>query len=64
MNIYVEAQKKNIKKNFNGRVDSLLKELKINPETVLVKRNNELLTEEDKLSEKDNIELISVVSGG
>ncbi len=42
----------------------LLKEMGVNPETVLVKRNDEILTEEVKIKDKDEIELIRIISGG
>ena len=42
----------------------LLRHLKINPETVIVVRNNEVITEKELLQDKDKIELLSVISGG
>ena len=45
-------------------VIELLKKLNINPETVLVTRDNELLNLNDKLEKKDSIKLLSVISGG
>ena len=42
----------------------LLQHLKINPETVIVVRNNEVITEKELLHDKDKIELLSVISGG
>jgi len=48
----------------NCRVKEVLRELGINPETVLVVREGELLTEDTRLSEDDQIEIISVISGG
>ncbi len=45
-------------------VSELLSKLKINPTTVIVTKNNELITEEEKLSSKDEIKILSVVSGG
>lgn len=50
---------------FSGTtVKELLHQLKINAEIVLITRNNEVLTEEEKLQEKDTIEILSVISGG
>lgn len=45
-------------------VKELLRQLKVNAETVLVTRNNEVLTEEELLQEKDAIDILSVISGG
>ncbi len=45
-------------------VGALLKKLNINLVTVLVVKNGILVTEDSKLSEKDKIKILSVVSGG
>lgn len=45
-------------------VADLLRHLRINPEIVLVVRNNEVLTEDEILKEKDSIKILSVISGG
>mgnify|MGYP001561687065 CR=1 FL=1 len=45
-------------------VKELLEALKINPTTVIVARNNELVTEDAKLNMNDNIKILSVISGG
>jgi sulfur carrier protein ThiS len=64
MNIFIEKEKNNIIIKFNGSVKKLLKSLDINPEVVLVVRNNALLADNDSLSDKDDIKILSVVSGG
>jgi sulfur carrier protein len=46
------------------RVQDLLAQLSITPGTVLVIRGDRLLTEDERLSPSDEIELRSVVSGG
>jgi sulfur carrier protein ThiS len=65
LKVYLEREDKtktvNIKK---PTVENLLKELKINPVTVIVTKNNEVCTEIETLNSKDNIKIISVVSGG
>lgn len=48
----------------NVTVAVLLKELNINPVTVIVSRNNELILEEEKLSNNDEVKILSVISGG
>ncbi len=45
-------------------VKELLIKLKINPTTVLVTRNNEIILESEKLNKDDKIKILSVVSGG
>ena len=64
MIIYIEKDDKDIKKRFSGTVKKLLKEMKINPQTVVVVKNNSLVTEDEELSDKDNVRILSVVSGG
>ncbi|NQV08316.1 MoaD/ThiS family protein [Candidatus Woesearchaeota archaeon] len=64
MKIFIEKTNKNMNKKFIGTVGKLLSELKINPETVLVTRSNELITDDIRLKDKDNIKILSVVSGG
>lgn len=46
------------------RVHDLLGELGIDPDTVLVIRERELLTREDRVREQDEIEVRPVISGG
>ncbi|MEX0743706.1 MAG: MoaD/ThiS family protein [Actinomycetota bacterium] len=46
------------------KVHDLLGELGINPDTVLVIRERELLTREDRVREQDEIEVRPVISGG
>ncbi|MBR9699353.1 MoaD/ThiS family protein [Candidatus Woesearchaeota archaeon] len=42
----------------------LLDSLQINPATVLLVKNNEVILPEEKLSETDEVKILSVVSGG
>jgi thiamine biosynthesis protein ThiS len=67
MEIKVTLERENSTKkiNFRGKkVEELLHQLKLNPEAVIVTRNDEILTEEDSLKNKDHLTLLSVVSGG
>jgi sulfur carrier protein ThiS len=41
-------------------ISSLLREIGINPQTVIVMKNGEFVTEEETLSEKDTLKIISV----
>lgn len=45
-------------------VSEVLKELKINPEIVLVSVNKEIVPEDSELKENDFVEILKVVSGG
>ncbi len=63
MKIYIERT--NEYKEANGKtVLELLTKLKINPTTIIITKNGELVTEEEKVTEKDEIKLLSVISGG
>lgn len=42
----------------------LLKKEGINPETVLVKKNSEIVTEDTEIKDGDVIKTITVISGG
>jgi len=67
MNITLIKEREQSKEliQFNGTsLKDLLKLLKINSETIIAVRNNEILLEEDTLNNNDIIELLSVVSGG
>ena len=48
----------------NPKVSELLKKLNINPVTVIVSRNNELILEDERLENNDDIKILSVISGG
>ena len=48
----------------NLTVKDLLARLNINPVTVIVSKNNEIILESDRLNDKDDIKIISVISGG
>ncbi len=47
-----------------GSVKEILKEININSETVLVVRNNTVLTLDKEVKEDDVLMLLSVISGG
>ncbi|MBI2575323.1 MoaD/ThiS family protein [Candidatus Woesearchaeota archaeon] len=64
MLIHIERGNRKEELNFSGKVAELLSELKINPETVLVAKNNELVTADDELGDKDEVRILSVISGG
>ena len=63
MKVYIERTKENKDVKANN-VEELLVKLKLNPTTVLVIKNKNLVTETEKLTDKDEIKIISVVSGG
>ena len=63
--IFNEREQTTEEINFSGKnVKQLLEFLKINPETVIVVRSNEVLLDDELIKNKDTVELLSVVSGG
>ncbi len=64
MKIFVEKTGKSINKKFDGSVAELLSLLKINPETVLVARQDSIVTGDEILENKDEVRILSVISGG
>ncbi|MFW6138339.1 MAG: MoaD/ThiS family protein [Spirochaetota bacterium] len=45
-------------------VKRILEELNINPETVMVARNGELVTKDETINPEDSIKIVPVISGG
>jgi sulfur carrier protein ThiS len=67
MNITVEFERENTTKTveFTGTtVKEFLSQLNVNEQTVLVVRNNQVITSDISLQEKDFLRLLSVISGG
>ncbi len=59
-----ENREKTIELGADSSVKDLLEKIKVNLVTVIVSRDNNILTEDEKLNDKDKIRLISVISGG
>ncbi len=51
---------------FSGRkkVEQVLQDLRLNPETLVVVRGDELLTRDEVVEDTDTLEIISAISGG
>ena len=66
VNVSIDGGNKNksIALGSNSLVADLLKKLNINPVTVIVSRNSELILEDEKLKNGDEIRILSVISGG
>jgi len=59
-----ENKEKTVDLDLNSSVKDLLTKMNINPVTVIVSKDNTILTEDEKVNENDKIKLISVISGG
>ena len=66
VNVYIDRENKNksVELDANSSVSDLLAKLKINPVTVIVSRNNELILEDEELHNNDELKILSVISGG
>jgi sulfur carrier protein len=64
MKVTVHHPKKSLEIKGPKRVSGLLKELGVVPETVLVIRGDELVTEDETLRDEDVVEIRPVISGG
>ena len=66
VNVFIdrENKRKTIELGSSPMVKDLLKKLDINPVTVIVSRNSELILEDAKLKDKDEVKILSVISGG
>jgi thiamine biosynthesis protein ThiS len=62
--ITYQGKEKSVEIPENTRVSELLKKLRINPETVLVRRSNEIIPDTETLRDKDKIHVLKVISGG
>lgn len=63
MKVYIEKQDKLIELEAEN-VKDLLDALKINPSTVIIVKNNEVVLLDEQLNEDDDIKILSVISGG
>ena len=61
--VHLEKENKTIKTK-NLVVRDILKELNINPTTIIITKNNELILETTKLQKQDKITVLPVISGG
>lgn len=64
MHVRLLPQNKVITFSEDLRVTVLLRKLSLLPQTVMVIRGNQLLTEEELVRAEDEIEIRSVISGG
>lgn len=65
MKIKINTPKEEKKITTNSKtVNELLKELKINPVSHITILNGEIVTEDEEIQEKDEIDIKEVVSGG
>ena len=64
MKVLLRNPKREVEMPGPVRVSKLLEHFGINPETVLVIRNETLVTHDERLEEPDTVEIRPVISGG
>ena len=67
MRIFIEKEDKTLdwhKPASKLTAAKLLREFNINPATVILVRNNEVILEDELLESDDNLKILSVISGG
>lgn len=66
ISVFIDRENKNtaLELGNDSVVADLLKKLGINPVTVIISRNNELILEDEKLKNNDEVKILSVISGG
>jgi len=64
MNIHLSQPDRDVELKGPKQVKAVLKDLNIIPETVLVIRDDGLLTEDETVRDSDSIEIRPVISGG
>ncbi|MBI2660357.1 MoaD/ThiS family protein [Candidatus Woesearchaeota archaeon] len=66
VSVFIDRENRNasLELENNSVVLDLLDKLEINPVTVIVSRNNELILEDERLNDNDDLRILSVISGG
>jgi sulfur carrier protein len=64
MAVNLTLRKKEYQIEANVTVKQALQKLDLTPETLLVIRNGEVLTENELLADSDVVKLVAVISGG
>jgi len=62
--VFIEREKRSVEQEFSGRIRELLARLSVNAETVVVVKNGEVVSEDERCSGRDELKLLSVISGG
>ncbi len=62
--IFIENERRTLTIEHTGALRELLSRVGVLPETVLIVRDGDLVTEEDDVGDARRVELLSVISGG
>lgn len=64
MRVLIDKNNTNNEFPFSGSAQELLTQLHINPETVIIAKNNQLITLDEHLNDQDEVRIIAILSGG
>ncbi|NOZ80871.1 MAG: hypothetical protein GXP63_04310 [DPANN group archaeon] len=64
MDVFIEKQDRHHRLSFRGSGDRLLALFDINPETVILVKDGQLITSDTMLKDTDAVRILSVISGG
>ena len=66
INVFFDRENKeqSIQLDENSSVKDLLNKMNINPVTVIVSKDNNIILGEENLNDNDKLQIISVISGG
>ncbi len=64
MHVTIDRPEEEHELEFEGTAAELMEELDVNPETVLVSKDGEVVTPDTDISDAEEVQFVSVVSGG
>jgi len=64
MKVIIRRPRREVQMPGSRRVRDLLRDLQINPETVLVVRGEDLLTPDEVVRDEETVEVVPAISGG
>ena len=62
--VFRERENETSEHDFSGKIKDLLAEIGVNKETIVVTKNGEVVSEDEPCEGKDELKLLSVISGG
>ena len=62
--VFIEREHRDVALDYRGGIRPLLERLGVNPETIIVVKNGQIVTEDESCGADDELKLLSVISGG
>jgi sulfur carrier protein ThiS len=64
MKVFIEKTGKHLVLEGRRSAADILKDLSINPESIILVKNNEIALDDEFIEDKDELRILSVISGG